>query len=100
REQSCDQLIVLPLYPHYAASSTGSTVEKVYRTAARLWNTPYIHVIPPFYDHPAFLAAFAEVGEPSLAALEPDHVLFSFHGLPERQVLASADPRVCLASPD
>lgn len=98
REQSCDQLVVLPLYPHYAASSTGSTLEKVYRTAAELWNTPYVQVIPPFYDHPAFLDAFAELGRAKLDALAPDHVLFSFHGLPERQVVASADPKLCLAS--
>jgi len=100
RAQSCDQLIILPLYPQYASSSTGSTVERVYREAAGLWNTPYISVIPPFYDHPAFLAAFAEVARAKLAALAPDHVLFSFHGLPERHVLASADPNVCLASVD
>lgn len=100
REQSCDRLIVLPLYPQYAASSTGSTVEQVYRIAAGLWNTPYIHVIPPFYDDPGFLAAFAEVARAKLDALAPDHVLFSFHGLPERQALASADPKVCLAGAD
>ncbi len=100
RDQSCDQLIVLPLYPQYAASSTGSTVEKVYRTAATLWNTPYVAIVPPFYDHPAFLSAFAEVGEPTLAELAPDHVLFSFHGLPERHVTASADPKHCLARAD
>jgi ferrochelatase len=91
---------VVPLYPQYAASSTGSTVEKVYKAAAGLWNTPYIQVVPPFYDHPAFLAAFAAVGETSLDAAPPDHVLFSFHGLPERHVVASADPAVCLASTD
>jgi protoporphyrin/coproporphyrin ferrochelatase len=100
RAASCDEILVLPLYPQYAASSTGSTVEKVYRTAAKLWNTPYIRVIPPFYDHPEFLAAFAEVGRPALAALEPDHVLFSFHGVPERHVTASADPSLCVAQAD
>jgi ferrochelatase len=100
REQSCDQLIVLPLYPQYAASSTGSTVERVYRTAAGLWNTPYVHVIPPFYDYPGFIAAFAQIGREKLDVLGPDHVLFSFHGLPERQVLASADPKLCLAHAD
>jgi ferrochelatase len=98
REQSCDQLIVLPLYPQYAASSTGSALEQVYRLAAELWNTPYVRVIPPFYDHPGFIAAFAEVGRAKLEALAPDHVLFSFHGLPERQVIASADPKLCRAS--
>ena len=100
RAASCDEVVVLPLYPQYASSSTGSTVEKVYRTAAKLWNTPYIRVIPPFYDHPAFLSAFAEVGQPALDSLEPDHVLFSFHGLPERHVTASADPSLCLAKAD
>lgn len=100
REQSCDQLVVLPLYPQYAASSTGSSVDRVYREAAARWNTPFIRVIPPFYDHPAFLAAFADVARAQLDALAPDHVLFSFHGLPERHVLASADPKLCLANAD
>jgi protoporphyrin/coproporphyrin ferrochelatase len=100
RERSCDRLVVLPLYPQYASSSTGSTVERIYRLTASLWNTPYINVIPPFYEHPAFLAAFAEVARPTLAALAPDHVLFSFHGLPERHVIASADPKLCVARPD
>lgn len=95
--QACDQIVVLPLYPQYAASSTGSTVEKVQAETGKLWNTPYLNVIPAFYDHPAFIEAFAEVGRPTLAALEPDHLLFSFHGLPERHVIRSADPQLCLA---
>jgi ferrochelatase len=110
REQSCDRIVVVPLYPHYAASSTGSSVERVYRIAAKLWNTPYLTVVPPFYEHPAFIGAFAAVGRPQLDALAPDraaaqdsffdHVLFSFHGLPERQVIASSDPKLCVAKPD
>ncbi|NVB38926.1 ferrochelatase [Pseudenhygromyxa sp. WMMC2535] len=98
RAEGCDRVVVLPLYPHYASSSTGSTIEKVYAEAGRLWNTPYITVLPAFYDHPAFIDAFAAVSRPTLAELEPDHVLFSFHGVPERQVLRSADPTICLAS--
>jgi ferrochelatase len=117
REQSCDRIVVVPLYPHYAASSTGSSVERVYRLAAKLWNTPYITVVAPFYEHPGFIAAFAAVGRRQLeaspregsgsgrwrsaeTALAPDHVLFSFHGLPERQVIASSDPNLCVAKPD
>lgn len=100
RERSCDQVVVVPLYPHYAASSTGSTVEKVYRTAAKLWNTPYITIVPPFYVHPAFISAFTEVARAQLDALAPDHLLFSFHGLPERHVIASADPKLCVVQPD
>jgi ferrochelatase len=102
REQSCDRIVVVPLYPHYAASSTGSSVEQVYRLAAKLWNTPCITVVPPFYEHPAFIGAFAAVGRPTLEAEVPayDHVLFSFHGLPERHVIASSDPKLCVAKPD
>jgi ferrochelatase len=86
RDRGCDRIVVLPLYPQYAASSTGSTAEAVYRTAAGLWNTPYITVVPPFYEHPGFIDAFAAVGAPVLAELRPDHVLYSFHGLPERHM--------------
>jgi ferrochelatase len=100
RERSCDQIVVVPLYPHYAASSTGSTVEKVYRTAAKLWNTPFITVVPPFYVHPAFITAFTAVARAPLEALAADHLLFSFHGLPERQVIASSDPTLCVVQPN
>jgi ferrochelatase len=98
REQGCDRLIVLPLYPHYAASSTGSTVEELGRIVGRLWTTPFVSVIPAFYDHPGFLDAFTVIARESLAEFAADHVLFSFHGLPERQVVRCADPSVCLAS--
>jgi len=87
----CDRLRVLPLYPQYASSSTGSSLEVVYREAARRWNTPFVDVVPPFYDAPAFVRAFAAVGRPVLDDVEPERVLFSYHGLPERQIRKS-DP--------
>ena len=86
RDRGCERIVVFPLYPQYAASSTGSTLEAVYREAAALWNTPYLSVVPPFYVDPGFIAAFAEVAAPVLAELRPDHVLYSFHGLPERHM--------------
>ncbi len=98
REQQCDRLLVVPLYPHYAASSTGSTIEELARITGSLWTTPFVSIVPPFYDHPAFLDAFTTVAKAKLAEFEADHLLFSFHGLPERQVVRCADPSVCLAS--
>jgi ferrochelatase len=86
RARGCDRVVVFPLYPQYAASSTGSTAEAVYRAAAALWNTPYITVVPPFYADPHFIDAFVAVGAPQLAEFRPDHVLYSFHGLPERHM--------------
>jgi ferrochelatase len=84
-----DRIVVFPLYPQYASSSTGSTLEAVYRHAATGWNVPHLDAVPPFYDHPGFLDAVAERGREALAGAPPDHVLFSFHGLPERQIKRS-----------
>lgn len=100
RERGCDRIVVMPLYPHYAASSTGSTVEAVFKVAGELWNTPYLTIAPPFYEDAGFIEAFARVGEPVLASLRPDHVVFSFHGLPERHMLRSdMSGQHCLRSP-
>ncbi|MEQ8768549.1 MAG: ferrochelatase [Planctomycetota bacterium] len=85
-EKGCERIVVFPLYPQYASSSTGSTLEVVYREAAKLWNTPFLLTVPPFYDDPGFIEAFGQVAEPVLAELKPDRVLLSYHGLPERHV--------------
>jgi len=99
-QAGCDEIVVFPLYPQYASSSTGSTLEAVYQQLATRWNTPYVRVIPPFYDHPAFIEALAQVGEAELATYNPDHILFSFHGLPERHLIKSSNGDTCLASED
>ncbi|MEB3238437.1 MAG: ferrochelatase [Candidatus Sericytochromatia bacterium] len=94
-----DELIVLPLYPQYASSSTGSTLERVYALLAQEWNVPQVRVVGAFYDHPAFIAAMARHVAKALEALPGAHLLLSYHGLPERQCRKS-DPtgRHCLAS--
>ena len=84
-----DRIVALPMFPQYASSSTGSALEELYRVCATRTNVPPLAVVPAFYDHPGFLDAFAAVAAPRLAELAPDHVLFSFHGLPERHVRAS-----------
>lgn len=100
RDRGCERIVAVPLYPQYAASSTGSTIEALYRAASEPWNTPFLSIVPPFFDHPAFIDAFAQVGAPVLQEFRPDHVLFSFHGLPERHVRKS-DPTGlhCLTAP-
>jgi ferrochelatase len=99
RRRAVDRIVVFPLYPQYSSAATGSSLEAVYRIASREWNTPYLQVVPPFFDHPGFIRAFADIGQPVLDDLRPDHVVFSFHGLPERHVRKS-DPTGshCLAS--
>lgn len=82
--RGCTQLVVMPLYPQYASSTTGSTLELVYRSAAEAWNTPTLSIVPPFYDDARFVEAFAAVARPVLAEHTPEHVVMSFHGQPER----------------
>jgi ferrochelatase len=82
----CTRIVVLPLYPQYAASSTGSTLEVIYGIAARSWNTPALAIVPPFFADARFIDAFGAVAEPVLASFDAQHVLMSFHGLPERHL--------------
>ncbi len=89
RAAGVDRIVTLPLFPQYASSSTGSALEELFRRAGAAVNVPRLEIAPPFYDHPGFIEAFAAVGAPVLTELAPDHVLFSFHGLPERHMRAS-----------
>ncbi|HVK88596.1 MAG TPA: ferrochelatase [Kofleriaceae bacterium] len=94
-----DRIIVLPLFPQYASSSTGTAVARVMELAGKKWNVPALDVVPAFFDDPGFLDAFAAVGRPALDAAAPDHVLFSFHGLPVRQITKTdATGAHCFAS--
>lgn len=77
---------LLPLYPHYSSAATGSSIARVLEMAAKRDLTPYLQVIPPFYDQPAYLDARAALVRPFLAERPPERVFMSFHGLPERQV--------------
>jgi ferrochelatase len=93
------RVVFVPLFPQYASSSTGSALERLHALIGERWNVPAVTTLPEFFDAPGFIAALAEIAAPRLAAFRPDHVLLSYHGLPERQVRKS-DPtsRHCLAS--
>ncbi len=99
RQGGATRLVVAPLYPQYSSSATGSSLEAVFAELARHHVVPPVSVLPAFHEDPGFLDAFAAVGAPVLAREGPDHVLFSFHGLPERHVKASDHSgRHCLQS--
>lgn len=95
-----DRIVVLPLFPQYSSAAWGSAVEKLFAEAGKLWNTPHLQILPPFYDHAGFLDAFADVARQALADMNPDHYILSFHGLPERHVKKSDESggRHCLLS--
>ncbi len=83
------RLIVIPFFPQYASATTGSVHQRVMEEVSRWDNIPKITFINDYATHPAVIQAFCEVSAPYLKA-DYDHVLFSFHGLPKRQ-LAQAD---------
>lgn len=85
KHENYARLIIFPMFPQYASSTTGTAVQGVI-DKVRKWNTiPEIHAISQFYDHTLFLDAFAE----RIRSYEPetyDHVVFTYHGLPNRHL--------------
>jgi ferrochelatase len=95
RAAGATRVVAAPLYPQYALSSTLTSRQLVERLAGDV----ELRFVPAFYDDAGYLDAFAAVGRPVLAAERPDHVLFSFHGLPERHVRKTdATGAHCLAA--
>ncbi|MCB9225187.1 MAG: ferrochelatase [Crocinitomicaceae bacterium] len=80
-----DQIIILPLFPHYASASTGSAVEKAMNLIRKWWVIPEIKIISDFFDHPGYIQAFVEKARQHDID-SYDHIIFSYHGLPERQI--------------
>jgi len=97
-DKAADEVLMIPLFPHYAMSSFETAVERVKEVAARLAPTMRFIVQPPCYEQTDYIAALVASAEEFLRR-PYDHLLFSFHGLPERH-LRKSDPTGahCLAS--
>ncbi len=85
RQQQPSEIIILPLYPQYASSSTGSTAESVLKELSSWEVIPSIKLINKFYDSEPFIKALVETAK-EYNINSYDHILFSYHGLPERQI--------------
>ena len=77
------QVCVVPLFPQYASASTGSAVQAAIEAAAERWVIPSLHVVPPFWAENEFLDGMAGHLQEAIANEEPDHIVLSFHGVPE-----------------
>lgn len=98
-KSNVERIVVLPLFPQYASSSTGTAQARVMELAGERWNVPALDFVPAFFNDPGFLDAFAAVARPRLAEFQPDHLLFSFHGLPVRQIVKTdGTGKVCFQS--
>lgn len=79
------KLIIIPLFPHYASASSGSAMEKALKIISKWWVIPEIAMVSQFWDDEGYINSFVERAR-QYDLNEYDHVLFSYHGLPERHV--------------
>ena len=93
-----DRFVAIPLYPQYATATTRSTITKLEKEMQRWPNAPGYTVLDQFPSHPSFIRAFEEVGKRYMADKTYDHYLFSYHGVPERQILKADNNGVCKLS--
>jgi ferrochelatase len=95
REQGCDRLLVLPLYPQYAASSAGTALDAVWRVLLASRNMPEVRAVRHFHDHPGYITALRQSVDSHWAEHgRPDVLVMSFHGIPRRS-LDLGDPYHC-----
>jgi protoporphyrin/coproporphyrin ferrochelatase len=99
--QGCDRLLVMPLYPQYSAATSATVCDEVFRVLAGMRAQPTLRVTPPYYDDPAYIEALAVSIETHLKTLafQPDVIVASFHGMPQKYV-DNGDPyeRQCAAT--
>jgi ferrochelatase len=88
-----DRLIVLPMYPQYSATTTASATDALFSALMKERRVPALRIVPPYYNHPAYLDAVATIIREQVARLgwEPEHYVLSFHGIPIRYAKAG-DP--------
>jgi protoporphyrin/coproporphyrin ferrochelatase len=83
KQQQCDRLLLLPLYPQYAASSTGSACDALFDALKRLRSMPALRVVRQYHDHPSYIAALANnVRNYWMKSERGQMLVMSFHGVP------------------
>jgi protoporphyrin/coproporphyrin ferrochelatase len=95
KRQNCQRILVVPMYPQYAASTTATANDVVFGELQRMRNAPALRTIRDFHDHPGYIKALANnVNDYWMKNGRPDKLLMSFHGLP-RYTLDKGDPYHC-----
>ena len=84
----CERILLLPLYPQYAAATTATVCDAAFAALAKLRDQPALRVVPPYYDEPVYIEALAASIEAELKRLpfKPELILASFHGIPKSYV--------------
>ena len=89
RDQGVDEVLLVPLYPHYAMSSYETVVEKAKEVIAKSFPKMKMDVVEPFFDKEDYISVMCHNIEDQLKGFDYDHILFSYHGIPERHIFKS-----------
>src|SRR5579883_449674 len=94
--QGCERILVVPLYPQYAAATSATVCDEVFRALMTMRWQPALRVAPPYFDEPAYIEAVAASLEAHLRTLAfaPDVIIASFHGIPQ-SYFDKGDPYYC-----
>jgi len=92
----CRKILFFPLYPHYAGATTATANDSFFKALATAAWQPAARTVAAYYDTPEYIDALAQSVERGYSGLEarPDHLIASYHGMPERY-LAQGDPYHC-----
>ncbi len=96
KEQGCDRILLIPLYPHYAAATSATACDQAFRALMKMRWQPAVRVAPSYHDDPVYIDALARSMKASLAKLdfEPEKIIATFHGMPQKYLL-KGDPYHC-----
>jgi protoporphyrin/coproporphyrin ferrochelatase len=90
-----EKIIVIPLYPQYASASTGSSLEEAMNVIKNWEIIPELHFVSEYSGNELMVKTFAEISRKYMEQTKFDHFLFSYHGLPERQILKGSCNNYC-----
>ncbi len=99
RAKGVNHYLIIPLFPQYASASTGSAHQRVMEVVSQWQVIPPIQFINSYHNNPQYINTFAEIGRKHQPE-QYEHVLFSFHGLPQRQMQKADDCNHCLKRKD
>ncbi len=95
-KQGCERILVLPLFPQYAASSTAAAIDNVFGVLSKMRNMPAVRTVKQYHDDPGYIASLAQnIREYWEQNGKPEKLIMSFHGVP-RATLDKGDPYHCL----
>jgi ferrochelatase len=96
KDRGCDRILLLPLYPQYAAATTATACDQAFRALMKMRWQPAVRTAPSYHDHPAYIDALARSMRTHLAGLDfqPEKIIATFHGMPQKY-LTAGDPYHC-----